>query len=929
MASYKDIFDVAKVKPNKLSEIKQIVDKIIKGRSVYEKISKSLTSTNTPQAASIPWWFIGIVHMNESGGDFAKHLHNGDPLTARTFQVPANRPQRGQPPFTFPQSAIDAIQLMEKENSIWKRLGGDWSIDAVLQRLEAYNGLGYKKKGVPNPYLWSYTDQYTKGKYIKDGVFDPNAISAQPGAAAIMKLLLDYPSPIGSTQSGENVTISESGTGRSEYSDQTINQNTEIKNNLSSDRITKIFDATVIPQQISFDTTNSTQAVNETKNGFGYIPVVYYGAFQIDAEQIDFFTVYNDDMAPAMKLIFTDTLGLMRDKGFPLDDTKITVFINSRSDQLKSIFIQFKIRNFSNSNGLMMIDGVMDVNSLYIKNFASYRNMTSNMAIQQVCREIGLGFNTNIVDTNDRMTWINTGKKNYDFLEEIIDHAYISDESFIAGYIDYYYSFNFVDIQKELSRNVSNDVGIVTTSLEKIFGQKENINDVGPLALTNDASMDGSNIYFSSFRVINDSTAISLSKGYSDNVKFYDLNNKSSLSFKVNSLNNNSDKSILLKGSPQDNTFFNLNQNFVYGGKIDTDNTHKNFKYSPTQNNRNISEAEKIVIEIQLNHPNYNIYRFQKIMLRLAANSKLPSGELINQRLSGDWLISDIRYIYDNKALKQMVTLVKRELELSEDELKNELITNQTSKTGTDGIRGTFENPSTTQAVNNQTSNPQPLSTAARLIGDGVIRKDMTFKEITQSVILNLEGGYFHPDMIKPNSQAIIRVKDPRYSTSGETMFGLDRKAGGPTINACAPCLQFWGLIDAQNAKDKWAWNFIPPDPLKSKLLDLAIQIMEPLFNQSLNLYVPEKEIRDIINSDGRLLFNFVYAQWNGPGWFKGWANQIRAAYKNGKTKSEDLIVLFVEKRVNNIGIIGNNTNNSLISQGGRKIADIVGVNIS
>jgi hypothetical protein len=40
-------------------------------------------------------------------------------------------------------------------------------------------------------------------------------------------------------------------------------------------------------------------------------------------------------------------------------------------------------------------------------------------------------------------------------------------------------------------------------------------------------------------------------------------------------------------------------------------------------------------------------------------------------------------------------------------------------------------------------------------------------------------------------------------------------------------------------------------------------------------------------------------------------------------------LVLFVEKRVDNTGIIGNKSNNSLIAQGGRKIAKIVGVNIA
>ena len=41
-------------------------------------------------------------------------------------------------------------------------------------------------------------------------------------------------------------------------------------------------------------------------------------------------------------------------------------------------------------------------------------------------------------------------------------------------------------------------------------------------------------------------------------------------------------------------------------------------------------------------------------------------------------------------------------------------------------------------------------------------------------IIDKLEGGYYHPDMLEDG-----RIKDSRYSASGETMMGIDRKAGG------------------------------------------------------------------------------------------------------------------------------------------------------
>ncbi len=55
--------------------------------------------------------------------------------------------------------------------------------------LEQYNGLGYASKGLPSPYIWAGTDQYTKGKYVADHVYDPNAVDQQLGCAGLLKFM--------------------------------------------------------------------------------------------------------------------------------------------------------------------------------------------------------------------------------------------------------------------------------------------------------------------------------------------------------------------------------------------------------------------------------------------------------------------------------------------------------------------------------------------------------------------------------------------------------------------------------------------------------------------------------------------------------------------------------------------------------------------
>ncbi|HZF25433.1 MAG TPA: hypothetical protein VEZ88_04155 [Steroidobacteraceae bacterium] len=131
-------------------------------------------------ALGVPWAFVGVIHAMECGFNFSCHLHNGDPLTARTSHVPKGRPL-GEPPFTWLQSAVDALQL-RKLNEVT-----DWSLPHVLFLLEGYNGFGYRRHGVLTPYLWSFSNLYSQGKFTQDGKFDPNALSRQCGAALMLK----------------------------------------------------------------------------------------------------------------------------------------------------------------------------------------------------------------------------------------------------------------------------------------------------------------------------------------------------------------------------------------------------------------------------------------------------------------------------------------------------------------------------------------------------------------------------------------------------------------------------------------------------------------------------------------------------------------------------------------------------------------------
>lgn len=145
----------------------------------HDQYAEAWAHTNVPAP------IIAVVNYLENGGRFDRHPHNGDALSARTHQVPAGRPKEGNPPFTWLESAIDCFKTLKKMNEFpW---GEDYGKD--LDKLESFNGLGYKNKNMVSPYIWSGCQHYLRGKYVADGKFDPNAVSKQLGAWALLMIV--------------------------------------------------------------------------------------------------------------------------------------------------------------------------------------------------------------------------------------------------------------------------------------------------------------------------------------------------------------------------------------------------------------------------------------------------------------------------------------------------------------------------------------------------------------------------------------------------------------------------------------------------------------------------------------------------------------------------------------------------------------------
>lgn len=126
----------------------------------------------------VPWAVIAVIHEREASQSWRGSLAQGDPWDKVSVHVPA-----GRGPFkSWEAAAVDALVHCPP----FAARNKDWTIGAALTVLEEYNGLGYAMRGKPSPYVWSGTDQYIKGKYIRDRVFDPDVVDKQLGCAGLL-----------------------------------------------------------------------------------------------------------------------------------------------------------------------------------------------------------------------------------------------------------------------------------------------------------------------------------------------------------------------------------------------------------------------------------------------------------------------------------------------------------------------------------------------------------------------------------------------------------------------------------------------------------------------------------------------------------------------------------------------------------------------
>lgn len=451
-------------------------------------------------------------------------------------------------------------------------------------------------------------------------------------------------------------------------------------------------------------------------------PHIQINKLIINRDEISQFSIELTNRIPTLSISFKDISGQMSGMYYPKDGDVVSIYIKpSDKENFREIRADFDITEFEKidpSTNTYLIKGVLKVPKLFSDFQKSIPNSSSFDALNSVADELKLGFASNLTVTNDIQTWINPNDTYIDFINEISNHGFIDDDSFVTSFIDIHYYLNYVNVNTQFDIKET-EISIITANIETSEFKYDNEDDATkndvrsefPLYLTNFNKLQGSTNFIEKWSLISNTASVWIDNGYSRDIYYSDYNDteENCIIFNIDPLTSRSDDKVILKGRPNDDSYLELKKKRWMGSQL-TDiknayNVHKDFLYAKLHNLQNNQEIEKMGLEIIIAKANFYLYRYQAIPIVIyeydATNNALIKnrdkavnqeglnekeknssdvktsndsffdikGDVttrINTFLSGTYLIKDIVFFYDTKSrvIKQKLKVIRREMPL-------------------------------------------------------------------------------------------------------------------------------------------------------------------------------------------------------------------------------------------------------------------------
>lgn len=381
-------------------------------------------------------------------------------------------------------------------------------------------------------------------------------------------------------------------------------------------------------------------------------PMVEINNYLFAQEQILNFEINSTGFMPTLLFRAKVNNKNFSSASMPKDGDLVSIFIRAKNNAFKPIRNDYRITQISSqggdaegNGGIYTIDGELSVPGI-LDEVITGINGTSYTALQSLAKELGLGFASNDTATEDSQLWVSPRSTYMDFIQDIAEHAWKDEKSFFIVFIDCYYHLNFINVNNQFSEDNTLDLQLITnlktsdtTGGEKATQQVETETGTTPKILTNSQEFYGTAAYIHKFDVANNSSAVSEAFGYNTYRQFFEQGSEKYWSIWVDPLTTEgaAETKIILKGriskpGTPNETGWKTQNRYVWEGIQYTapeGNCHEYYTYALGWNERNLVELEKMVMEVQLERGNFNLYRAERIPIFILIVNDLQAQNVI------------------------------------------------------------------------------------------------------------------------------------------------------------------------------------------------------------------------------------------------------------------------------------------------------------
>ena len=396
-------------------------------------------------------------------------------------------------------------------------------------------------------------------------------------------------------------------------------------------------------------TKKGVESGRQYQNQLGVdFPFITVNNYVFGTDEIVQFTLDSTGFIPNLFFTFKLTKSdVFKSQSYPKDGDVVSIFIRAKNNAFKPIrndyiitSVQSGAGGVENRGGMTTIVGELFIPRIKEQLVKSYKG-TSFKVLQNICKDLNLGFATNETSTNYEMSWICAGSTWQNYIKDIAKASWKDTNSFYKVFIDVYYHLNFVNMNNQIEGDVQLAAGILDSAIMKDFYANDkdtaerSQSTTGKFLSTID-SLKGTNMFIQGFKIINNSSAIHEAFGYKNYVQFFDMKSLKywSLFIDPKTTDGAEKKKIILKGrtfpkkedetkngkSPSEQEYWKTQNVYTWKG-IQSRNVHDKYIFSQAHNERNLLELQKLFLEVRVTRWNPNIYLGEKVPLILISQS--------------------------------------------------------------------------------------------------------------------------------------------------------------------------------------------------------------------------------------------------------------------------------------------------------------------